>query len=323
MRIGIIGYGRIGKEVKKRVLERGWEISLIVDTSGIYNSEEKKINELKNWQEEFEKQNSDVVLVAIPTLDDGKTAYCYIKRLVEMEIPVVTTEKGALSNYFQELKPYLGMIGYTATVGGGTRMLHWLKERVTFQTKEIHLIINGTLNYIFDGLSKGRTLDEVVEEAKKLGYAEPGAETPLEVINTEACKDIPMKIAVVLNICGFGEVRARDIKVQRINELYLKKLIREATFRRYIVSITKEENEEDVIGGFKFRINQWWISGGFKNRTQNPLFFQLVPPGVNNAALVYGSDGVYILTGPGAGATPTVMGAVMRDIDELLKLKKK
>jgi homoserine dehydrogenase len=49
----------------------------------------------------------------------------------------------------------------------------------------------------------------------------------------------------------------------------------------------------------------------------------LVPPGVNNAALVYGSDGVYILTGPGAGATPTVMGAVMRDIDELLKLKKK
>jgi len=35
-----------------------------------------------------------------------------------------------------------------------------------------------------------------------------------------------------------------------------------------------------------------------------PCFSKLVPPGVNNAALIYGLEVTYILTGPGAGATP-------------------
>jgi len=331
-KIGLIGYGRIGQEVKKRVLQKGWAVPVIAITSGIYDSGEKKIDELNNWLKYFEKV--DVAVLCISTLDDGTIAYNYIKNLVEKGIPVVSSEKGALGNYFPELRPWIGKIGYSATVGGGTRLLHWLKDRLTPGIKEIHLIINGTLNYIFDGLSRGRALDEVVEEAKKLGYAEPEAKEVLEVINTEACKDIPMKISVLLNICGFGEIRAKNIDAQKIGGIGLKKLVREATFRRYIVSITraerrveknecssiaKEENEEDVVGEFKFPINEWLVSGGFKNRTQNPLFLQLVPPGVNNAALIYGIDGTYILTGPGAGATPTVMGSIIQDIEDLLK----
>lgn len=315
VKIGLIGYGRIGQEVKKRALQKGWAVPVIAITTGIYDSEEKKIDELDNWLKYFKKV--DIAVLCISTLDDGTIAYNYIKNLVENGIPVVTSEKGALGNYFPELKPWIDKIGYSATVGGGTRMLHWLKERLTLQTKEIHLVINGTLNYIFDGLSRGRVLDEVVEETKKLGYAEPGARTPLEVINTEACRDIPMKISVLLNICDFG-IRAKDIKAQLISEIVLKKLVREANYRRFIVSITKEENEEDVIGGFKFPINGWWVSDGFKNRTQNPLFLQLVPPGVNNAVLIHGVDGTYLLTGPGAGATSTVMGSIIKDIQDLI-----
>ncbi|XOB42053.1 MAG: hypothetical protein ACKKMS_01620 [Candidatus Nealsonbacteria bacterium] len=316
-KIGLIGYGRIGQEVKKRVLQKGWAVPVIAITSGIYDSGEKKIDELNNWLKYFEKV--DIAVLCISTLDDGNIAYNYIKNLVEKGIPVVSSEKGALGNYFPELKPWISKIGYSATVGGGTRLLHWLKDRLTPGIKEIHLVINGTLNYIFDGLSRGKALDEVVEEAKKLGYAEPGTQEVLEVINTEACKDIPMKISVLLNICGFGEIRAKNIDAQKIGGIGLKKLVREATFRRYIVSIAKEENKEDVVGEFKFPINEWLVSCGFKNRTQNPLFLQLVPPGVNNAALIYGIDGTYILTGPGAGATPTVMGSIIQDIEDLLK----
>lgn len=137
-KIGLIGYGRIGKEVKKRVEQRGWVVLVIARTSGIYNPEGEKIDELRNWLEHFKKVD-------------------------------VAAEKQ---------------------------------------------------NWLF---------------------------------------------------CCSGWWY------------------------------------QDVIGGFKFKINGRYVSGGFKNRTHNPLFLQLVPPGVNNAALIYGLDGVYILTCPGAGATPTIL----------------
>ncbi len=317
MKVGIIGMGRIGTELSERITQNGWEL-LITRTSGVYTFRKEKIAEPSDWLGCF--KDLDIVCVCIPTLDDGRIAYEYIKGLLENDKPVVTCEKGALGNYFPELKHWINRIGYSATVGGGTRLLPWLRGRLTTGTKEVHLIINGTLNFIFDGLSRGRALDEMVAEAKTLGYAEPGAEKPSEVINTEANKDVPNKISVLLNTCGFGEVRAKEIDVKPISENDLKRLVREATFRRYIVSIMREANEEDVIGGFKFLVNDWHISAGFKNRSHNPLFLQLVPPGVNNAVLIYGSDGTYILTGPGAGVIPTV-GSIMRDIADLSNQK--
>ena len=316
-RIGLIGYGAIGREVEKRVLQRGWTVPIIARTSGIYDAEGRKIDELSNWLEHLIR--TDIAVLCIPTYDDGTIAYDYIRSLLENGIPVVTCEKGALGNYFSELKTWMSKIGYSAVVGGGTRLLHWAKERVSLETTEIHLVINGTLNYVFDGLSQGKTLDEVVEEAKKLGYAEPGIQNPIEVINTEASKDVPLKVSVFINVCGLGEVRARETEVRSIGEKDLGKLVSEAVSRRYIVSITREEEKEDTLGGFRFKTSNWYVSGGFKNRTHNPLFRRLIPPGVNNAALIYGPAGAYILTGPGAGPTSTVLGGVMADIGNLLK----
>lgn len=318
-RIGLIGYGAIGQEVERRVLQRGWTIPVIARTSGIYDAEGIKIDELSYWLEHFAK--TDAAVLCIPTYDDGALAFSYIRSLVGNGIPVVTCEKGALGNYFPELKPWISnnSIGYSAVVGGGTRLLHWSRGRLSPETEEIHLVINGTLNYIFDGLSQGKALEEVVEEAVELGYAEPGAQEPVGMISTEAGSDVPMKTSVFINVCGLGEVRAKEIEVHDIGEEALRELVSGAALRRYIVSITREEKHEDALGGFRFKTDDWYISAGFKDRTHNPLFPQLIPPGVNNVALISGPAGVYTLTGPGAGPTPTVLGGIMWDLENLLE----
>ncbi len=323
--VGIIGKGNIGSELYKRTLSKKWKVEWIMGSKGFFKGlSNDKIGETEDYPSRV--KGLDLVFLAIPTLDNGKTAFNYIQTSLDAGVPIVTCEKGALSNYYSKLEEAIrdGKIGYSATVGGGSRLLRYLEERVGPQVEEIHAVVNGTLNYIFDGLSRGRSLGEVVEEAKKLGYAEPRAENLLEVINEEATGDVPMKTSILFNSCNLVSERmaARDIQVQRIEMNQLKKLEREASSRRYIVSITRDSNnEEDVIWGFKYSIGDWYISAGFKHIGSNSLFRELVPSGVNNAVLIsegeFGRDGSYVLTGPGAGAAPTSLSMLI-DAEKIL-----
>lgn len=323
--IGIIGKGNIGSELYKRALSKKWKVEWTMGTKGLFKGlSNDKIGGIEDYSSLVKEV--DLVFLAVPTLDDGKTAFNYIKTSLDAEVPVVTCEKGALSNYYSELENAIknGKIGYSATVGGGSRLLRYLEGRVGPQVEEIHAVVNGTLNYIFEGLSRGRSLGAVVEETKKLGYAEPMAENPLEIINQEATCDVPMKTSILFNSCNLISERmiARKIQVQKIEKSQLKKLEREASSRRYIISITKDSNhEEDVIRGFKYHIGEWYISAGFKHIRSNPLFRELIPSGVNNAVLIsegeFGRDGSYVLTGPGAGAAPTSLSMLI-DAEKIL-----
>jgi len=325
VKVGIIGAGHIGSTLYNKVKANGWEIKAVLKDDGIYKDMSEKIDNLENYQNYL--SGLDIGFLAIPTFDDGKTAFGYMHFLLDQNIPVVTCEKGALSNYFPELEKWLPKIGYSATVGGGTRLLRYLEERIGQNIEEIHAVLNGTLNYIFDEVSRGRSLGEVVEETRKLGYAEPGANDPLEIINKEATGDIPMKSSILFNLCRFTSkpIRAKDIKVQKIKEHELASLIQEASNRRFIVSITRKDNDKKIIGGFKHGVDDWIISAGFKHIAENPLYSQLVPSGVNNALLIcegeYGKDGTYRLTGQGAGSGPTT-ASMIKDAIHLIEKQK-
>jgi homoserine dehydrogenase len=168
-------------------------------------------------------------------------------------------------------------------------------------------------------------LGEVVEETKRLGYAEPGTANPVEVINKEAVGDVPMKAAILFNLFNLSEerIRAIDIRTHLIQDSELKTLEREAQERRYIVSITKNGNgEENVIWGFNHQVGDWHISAGFKHIRDNPLFRKLIPSGVDNALLIsegdFGRDGSYVVSGPGAGPGPTANSMII-DAETLIK----
>jgi homoserine dehydrogenase len=199
-----------------------------------------------------------------------------------------------------------------------------LGEHVNEETEEIHAVVNGTLNYIFDGLSRGRSLGELVDETKRLGYVEPGAENPVEIINKEAMGDVPMKTSILFNSCDLVEERMRaiDISVHRIDESDLDKLIKESAERRYIVSIGRKSNEnEDFLCGFGYEFEGWYISGGFRLVNDNPLYKKLVPSGVDNSVLIsegkFGRDWSYVVAGPGAGAGPTT-SSMLKDAERIL-----
>lgn len=319
--VGIIGGGRIGSRLFERLKESGEVgVAFVLKEDGVYKDLEKRVDPLSKWKDYL--FDVGMVFLAIPTLDDGETAYSYIKTCLDRQVKVVTCEKGALSKNFHELRHELGKrVGFTATVGGGTEMLPWIKNRVwTRPFTGVHMVLNGTLNYMFDELSKGRDLDEVGEEVRRLGYAEPGEEHPLAIMGKEI-RDTAMKTAIVCNNSAFGHTRQDMFEMQK-TDIDINRLLDEAGKRRYIVSISMHPGEKDVIGGFRHSIPQpggrsLHISAGFKNVEANPLYSHLVVPGATNAVVFdEGENGVYVLSGPGAGVDPTVT-TMLRDAREL------
>lgn len=318
MNVGIVGAGTIGSFLYKRILALGWKVSFVARSAGVYKTPNEKILFSKNITRPL-LVDIDIVFLVIPTLDDGTKAYEYIKYFLDRKIAVVTCEKGALSNYFSELEPRLDHVGYSATVGGGTRLLHsvrdWCKDKKDI---EIHAVINGTLNYIFDALSSDKTIEEVTSEVLLKGFAEPGSSNFYDIIRKETTGDVSMKTAILFNVAGISDVkiRANDIKIASQDNEVSEKIIKNTKKYRYMVSISREKSHKHILG-FTHVIDGWVLSGGFVTIDDNPIFKKLSLPGVHNGVLVQADNKEYFVSGEGAGAEPTT-SAMIKDAEELI-----
>lgn len=337
-----VGYGNVGRAVPERCEQIGLEpAAYVVKSDGTYKW--SKGGSLKLYSEDPEFWNDQAVLegvsiafLSIPSFHDGKKAYQIINGLLGKGVPVVTSEKGALANFYPELVKHIDQMGISATVGGGTGMMKYIYNRMNSRTNQIHVILNGTLNFIMNGIAEGGTAGQVIEQAVTLGYAEPGASSHLDVLNGEIVGDIPKKTVILWNtvvrpkLDPSGFLQVSDLSLSggsKMTQKSLDRLIAEASSRRYIVSIvkrSKEIPEDDVIAGFRKELpDDWVIVGGFRKISGNPLFRALRLPGPGNGAVIAAgpneSDGVYHTSGPGAGPGPTA-AAMVQDARHLLGL---
>lgn len=332
-----VGYGNVGQAVPQRCGDLGLKHSpFVIKSGGTYSRGNDGSLTLHDNNPAFWKNPSitngvRVAFLATPSSGDGTRALEIINGLLEQGIPVVTAEKAALANHYPALESRVCEMGISASVGGGTRMLSWLSDRLDPRTRQVHAIVNGTLNFIMDGIDGGRTAGQTIDEAVALGYAEPGASNHLDVLNGELVGDIPKKTSILWNtvlrgaLAGHTVLSHTDLKQPALNQDRLNQLIAEASARRYIISIIKADEEipeKDIIAGFRKKIDgNLLIIGGFRRVTDNPLFKALVLPGPSNGVVITAgpneSDGVYQLEGPGAGPGPTA-AAMVQDARRLL-----
>lgn len=344
-----VGYGKVGQAVPERCAGLGLAHSdFIIKSDGTYSRQADGSLALYDkdpafWKNDKVMKDVAMAFITIPSIPDGKRAFESIKGLLSRDIPVVTAEKGGLANFYRELKPHLDRIGISTTVGGGTRMLPVLGEYVGPRTTRIDAIVNGTLNYVMDGLASGRTLGQMVSEGRQLGFAEPakdGEAAPLsettsylETLNGEL-QDITFKQTILWNVViadylGTGVMlQPRDFQQPRLSKKTLMKLKTEAEVRRHIVSIVRKEHETtetDIIASYRKEVDGWVIKGGFRRIDLDPIFKEYLRlPGPFNGAIITGgpgeSDGLYsVARGPGAGPGPTA-ASMVQDARRLLRL---
>lgn len=313
-RIGIIGRGNIGGTLAKRLKDLGAEI-VFLEGRGLEYS----------YLEMLVASKPDAVALAIPTNDEGEIATFFLLATSYIGIPTVTCEKGSLSYNMHVLHECMPYIWCSASAGGGTMLLDYLKTRqVNNGPVRIEMVINGTLNYILTRMEQGATVAEACGEAGKLGYAEPNAKNVPSLINGELA-DVVMKACATFNIALSQSkfITPLDVGSMTFDEGNLRRLDASDRAYRLVVTFSKHTVRTEVVDDFMSVSvsvgNNWHLSIGFRELVHTQRQHWL-PSGVDNAICITegenGECGRYTLTGPGAGPEPTVK-AMVNDVKDI------
>lgn len=301
MRIGLLGFGTVGKGVYELVAKRDdMEIARVLCRRDL-NLPDAEVTH--KFEDILNDPSIDTVVEAIGGLHP---AYEYVRSAIEAGKNVSTANKALIANYYDDLLPLAEAKGVflrcTASVGGG---IGWLSELQRARRMEsIHQvggIMNGTCNFILDSMTRyGSSYASALAQAQKLGYAEADPTTDVDGWDTYH------KLIVSANI-AFGKSLDKDgVPVAGI---------------RYIRA---DDVTEFSKHGFTCKLVSWAsLKDGRCAAYVQPTLFpgefpeSTVPTNYNLITLVGDVSGRQSFFGQGAGRYPTAYNVMQDCIDFL------
>ncbi len=244
------------------------------------------------------------VFVELVGGSDGLAKFA-VEEAIKAGKHVVTANKALIAMHGQALEALAQEkdvdLMFEAAVAGGVPVVRVLRDSLTGVTiRRVSGILNGTCNYLTtEMLDTGRSYDEVLEAAQRLGYAE--ADPTLDVSGMDAAH----KAAILASIAFTADLDFSKVAVRGVDSIELIDL-----------------NLADRLGlRIKLIAEGVLTDEGVVCRVE-PKAMPLDHPlarvnGALNTVRVEGEPlGAVTLTGPGAGAGPTA-SAVMGDISKL------
>jgi aspartokinase/homoserine dehydrogenase 1 len=145
---------------------------------------------------------------------DGKVASEY-GEILSGYISVITANKIACSSgqeYYRKLKNIAGERGvrfmYETTVGAGLPIIRTINDLVLSGDRvlKIEAVLSGTLNFIFNELSREMPLSIAIRKAREKGYSEPDPRVDL------SGTDVARKILILGREAGYN-IEYEDVKI--------------------------------------------------------------------------------------------------------------
>ena len=209
--IAICGLGNIGSYLykylinhKKQLTEKNRSIPNILL---IYAKNKKKKRNFvipkKKWAKNFDEIIKNKKIDLIVELIGGAegAAKNLVFKALKHKKHVVTANKALIAKYGDQLAKIAEKnrvnLEFEASVCGGVPVIRSLKEGlIANKINKIYGIFNGTSNYILTSMDKhNKNFKEVLEDAKKLGYAESN---PRADLNGE---DVSSKLKILSTLC--------------------------------------------------------------------------------------------------------------------------
>ena len=318
LRIGLAGLGTVGTGVLDLLARNGNEIEArtgkkleVVAVTARSNSRVRGAHDLSGlvWAENPQALavHPDVDVLVELIGGDGDPAYASVQAALAAGKSVVTANKALLAHHGGELARladanHAGLY-FEAAVAGGIPVVKTLREGLAGnQVSRVSGILNGTCNYILTKMAdEGRSFDDVLVEAQKLGYAE--ADPTFDVGGFDAAH----KLAVLTALAFGTEPDLKSIEIEGISHVTLED-IRNADAMGYKIKLLGVC--ADTGDGIEQRVHPMLVRKG------SPIG---EVDGVFNAAAIHGDFvGDLMLVGRGAGAHPTA-SAVLSDLCDIAR----
>jgi homoserine dehydrogenase len=316
VRVGIVGYGTVGRATAEILLHHGDEIQRRIDgvcirvtracrrTPSNLEHTNDGVAIVSDWRKVVYADDVDIVVEAI-----GGTAVAYdvVRAAIENGKAVVTANKALIALYGEELFARADRkqvpIGIEATVGGGVPIIRAIAEALAAdRIQAVYGIVNGTANFILTQMEgRGLQFAEALEQAQAAGYAE--ADSSLDIDGFDARDKISILARLAFNaslepgqipVAGIRRITATDFHyAQRLN----------STIR--LVGAA-ERNPQ----GLSISVGPWLVE-------QDSMLAKVDGP--NNAIFLKGEKvGTQMLYGRGAGGDATGT-AVLSDVVQIAR----
>jgi homoserine dehydrogenase len=188
------------------------------------------------------------------------------------------------------------MLTYSASVGGGAPIIEALKRAAKYnKIKGFCGVLNGTSNFVIDQVESGKTFDAAMDEARRLGFAEPDSTADLDGT------DVGAKLKLLRDIAFPGET-PKHIEVGQITEESL--VIPEGKGLRYVARCYRTDNG---------------LEASMKLEVLDADHYLVGARGEQNRAIIELENGeTWYVTGKGAGAWPT-SEALLADVLQIAR----
>ncbi len=243
--------------------------------------------------------NVDIVVEVIGGIEPAKT---FVTKALLSGKTVVTSNKELFAKYWPELeaaaKKMNAGLFFEASCVGGVPIIRTLQDGMQANKIEsIKGIINGTTNYILTKMAyEGRSYDEALKEAQRLGYAEFNPTADVEGFDATYKLSILSSLAFNTKVCIENVYREGITNIDNEDVGYGK----DFGYTLKLLGIGK-----NTANGIEVRVHPTFI------KNENPL--ASVNDSFNAVHLVGDSVGEIMLYGRGAGALPTG-SAIVSDV---------
>lgn len=316
IKIGLLGCGTVGQGVyqlleinksKYQAILDGVELEIVkILVNDMKKSRDSIPRELltNNPYDIISNKEIDVVIEVIggTTIADE-----YIQEAIKNGKHIITANKDLMATKGQEIlelgNEYSKEVKYEASVAGAIPIISTIKDNLqSNQITKVMGIINGTTNFILTKMfAEGRSLEDVLQEAKDLGYAEADPTSDIEGL------DAARKIAILASIAFNRRVKLEDVYVEGITKISVDDVNYARQFKSTIKLLGIALLKDDAI---EVRVHP----------TLLPLSHPLAKvDDVYNAVYLEGNAfGDLTLIGKGAGGLPTA-SAVVSDLLSIVK----
>ena len=262
MRLALIGYGNVGRAFA-RLLEKkqaAYPFRIAGIRTGRHGSAHNarglpvapEFSPPEATVEEFLDRAKAEVMIEVTPLEPatGEPAISHIRAAFARGIHVITANKGPIAHAYATLAGEAARAGvmfrFESTCMDGAPVFNMVRQNLPgVEILGLTGVLNSTTKIVVNAMREGRSMEEGIEEARRLGIAEADASFDIDGWDSAA------KTAALANVLMDARVTPMDVDRRGIGRLTPERVTELAAARKTVCLVSRARRSA---GGVKLRV---------------------------------------------------------------------